>query len=447
MPPGEEASSLKEILLCLCLWMIFKESLQTSFAQDPAQRDEFLPDFDVEEYDGNGESQLDILVDPPSSNATELANPGNFEILPHSNRRWQVRPHFDLKTVYDDNIFIQRDNKKSDVSVSVAPGIALGYWDSNESFEEYLYREKRASFPRRNSGNFAFIDYTTTITEFVHHSAENSVGHDALFDARWEGEKLRIGTQFRYQVGAGTDVDIGGRVSRSVFLSLFHARYEGSEKWSIENNFSYVLSKPEGFVASSRWKNETQVDLLLAPKLRGGVGFSFGELEVGEEITETFGQLQGHIRYVPTEKLSLVVAGGVEFYRGRQGFPIFSAALRYLPSEDTSIEMGVSRQLENSAIEGGRDYSLTSINTRVQHRIPRGIDLTLEGGYRISDYTEPVSGRDREDRYFYLQPGIFWNIRREVTLAIIYVFRTNESTLRDLSFRNNQPQFHVSVGF
>ena len=67
--------------------------------------------------------------------------------------RRRIAPHLDFTTTYDDNIFIQRKNKVSDVIFTLAPGIAFGWWDDEARLANFLDRKKPESSIEHGRGD------------------------------------------------------------------------------------------------------------------------------------------------------------------------------------------------------------------------------------------------------------------------------------------------------
>ena len=397
-----------------------------------------------------GETSADSEMEhQPNFDAAELIAPLESSNGAQPASRWKASPHFDGKVTYDDNIFIQPRNKEADVLFTASPGIGAGFWDAEERFESYLMRDKRASHIERPAGNFLIADYTATLIGFVEHRAENSFDHDAVFEGHWSNEKVTLSAQFHFQTGSGPDIDVGGRVRRRLSTASAGVRYGLDEKVYFETTGTHTASEPEGLVSSVEWKSESWINYLATPLITLAAGATLGRLDIENASSETYEQALLRVTYSATEKVAFTANGGCEF-RQQAGesdevTPVFGAGVSYTPAEGTVITAEGSRTVEHSEIDAGENYTLTSFSGRVRRFLSRGIYLTLEGGYRIAEYTGHGFGARRKDDYYFVQPGILYNATRFCNLQMLYVHQENASSLSDFSFTDNQAQFQLSL--
>ena len=366
--------------------------------------------------------------------------------------RWKVAPHLDLKAAWDDNIFIQPRDEQADTILIASPGLAFGFWDSSERFESWLYRDKRASRDDRSSGNFAVFDYTLALVKFTDHDSEDSVDHDAAFDAQWTSSKLTLGARFRFKDGTNADVDIGGRVRRRVSTAVAEAKYEVSERVSVQTSVEFTRSEPEGFTNATEVRSESWFNYLLTPQISTGLGAAFGHVSVEDAPGDTYQQVLARAGYTATEKVSFRASGGVEFRQsdssgGDETTPVFEVRFAYEPTEKTKAYVEAYRRISNSALEAGRDYLTTGVSARVRHQLWPGVFLMCDGGYEEADYAETVRGANRRDQYFYVRPGVQWNFAPWGNAQLTYQHRENESTFDSNTFANNQVELQISLSF
>jgi len=155
--------------------------------------------------------------------------------------RWKVAPHFELKAMYDDNIFITPDRRVEDVIVVASPGLRVGYWDYEDEMERYLDRNRSASVLDRGAGNFLVLDYTAILLGFVKTSAQNTLDQDALFDWRWQISKLDLTARSHFVSTSLPDADVGGRVRRDMLTTEVTASYQWSERLKGEVTVANVI--------------------------------------------------------------------------------------------------------------------------------------------------------------------------------------------------------------
>ncbi|MDB6175430.1 MAG: hypothetical protein JWL59_4741 [Chthoniobacteraceae bacterium] len=443
---------MRWLIVGLCPWIVFRSIEQNVFAQEPVAEEPLLFDVDTAAEAGQMDAvQEDDPPDRSNLDAAEFIGPPIKSVSEGPSARWQVHPHFDTRITYDDNIFIQPNNKKPDVSFAISPGLTVGYFDSPETSDYHLSRSNRASRLNPPTGSFLSADYTLTLLEFVHHSSENSVDHEFLLDGQWSDSKWRFGIHYRFLSGAGVDIDIGGRVNRQVQTVAMDARYDLSDKLFLESNFTRISSDPKGFVSAKENRLTSTINYSLTPLFSVGLGGAVGNLKVEHSPSESVEQILLRTRYMATEKLVFDATGGMEFRHthdtNSRTTPVVDLGLSYIPFEGTEFTGNVFRRTENSALQGGNDYTLFGVNSRISHLLSRGIYLTLGAGYRQADYMDAPDGNSRSDKYIYIQPGILWNVNRWFNVQLLYMHGRNRSNDPQFEFSNNQVEIHASFIF
>src|SRR6266446_6106743 len=127
---------MRSAILFLLGWTIF---LRTNFAQEAPLPS---PGGTSDGIENLGESLL--LSEPLKSDETDLAASVDEPVSlvtgdnARSRSRWRIEPHVQVKRTYDDNIFILPKKPVGDYVVTFAPGLALGFWNSNEARERFL---------------------------------------------------------------------------------------------------------------------------------------------------------------------------------------------------------------------------------------------------------------------------------------------------------------------
>src|SRR5215210_5048663 len=142
---------------------------------------------------------------------------GQFSLL---GIRWTLGLKASVSAFYDDNIFIQPENKEEDFIFTLAPNVSLTAGD-------FRYKEN----------DYFSVDYTARGSLFVDHTSENSLEHDLGLELQLRWSKLVAGLRYRYQYMAGADVETGTRSNRQVSETAFTVKYEISDKTSVEADF------------------------------------------------------------------------------------------------------------------------------------------------------------------------------------------------------------------
>jgi hypothetical protein len=377
-----------------------------------------------------------------------------------SSRKWKVTPHVVLKTGFDDNIFISAQNRQSDFFGVLSPGIAFGLGEFRQHLKEFgSYAQQYEDHPREEAvffetRRFFFANYTASAIAFVDHSEENAVDHDVSLAGRWTFQKLSLGFRAGLQTLSNSDIDVGGRVKRTITDTEITARYEFSEKTSMEANFSRLGLNYEQALDSTEWKNQNWVNYRVFPKTQLGVGLAVGRLEVDEGAVQSFEQGLVRAHYLGTGKLSFDGELGVEFrqiedHGGNRTTPIFALGATYSPFVATELSLRGSRRTLASASKAGENYVLTGVEGRIRQRFFQRFYVSTATGYERSAY-ESVDGRgeaNRTDNVFFTRPSLEFDVTKWASMEVAYEFRENDSTNPGSGFTENLATIQISTHY
>jgi len=388
--------------------------------------------------------------------AREVAVPAGEPLLPVDagtpgrRGRWRVAPHLQIKGIYDDNIFIQPDNEVSDYIVTFAPGLGIGYWDSDEEREAYLDRLRWPSLVESSRGNFFVVDYTAILLGFAETSSQNAFDHDARFDARWEREKLTLGAGVRFESKSEANADIGGRVKRQTLSAEVTSAYQMSPKTALEVAFYAIQNDPEDFVRTTEWRGEMGLDYALTPMIRLGLGGAVGRVYSEGGSDAVFERIFARAAYSLSEKFEAVFRGGVEFrqsdgYSGDRTNPIFELSALWRPTANTTVALEGFRKVETSSFLPDQDFTRTGFGLAIRQTIRGGMHLSVEGGGYLADYTATEDDRARKDRVVYIRPGLFYSFAVWGSAGVSYEFRRDRSDRRSSSFENNLTSVEIAL--
>ena len=361
----------------------------------------------------------------------------------------RIAPHVDFKTTYDDNIFIQRKNKVSDVIFTLAPGIAFGWWDDEARLANFLDRKKPASSLEHGRGNFLAFDYTAIFLGFTDNSAENSFDQDAHADAQWQSGKLTLSGRLRFESNSEPNIEIGGRVRTRTLTAEATARYEVGGKITVEANVSVEKNEREDFVSAVVWQTEDYVEYKVRPGLRLGLGAAVGEAQVEAGPDQVFERILARGVVTLSEKLSVSGRAGVEFRQsdGRLGDrtdPVFNLSLEYEPWAETRLTIEGYRRVQVSALSPDELITQTGFILKGERTIRAGTILSVEGGFELAEYDSATA---RTDHFFFVRPSLVYNFATWGNVQLAYRFRSNDSTRGESGFTNNEVSVQVSLTY
>ena len=364
--------------------------------------------------------------------------------------RWRFAPHVDVTGTFDDNIFIQPEGVVADYILTLAPGAAFGFWDSEEERARYLARQHGASVIEKGTGSFLMVDYTAILLGFARTSSQNAFDQDARFAWQWKFEKLTVGGSIHAESKSETDADVGGRIHRKTLAAEVNASYQLMAKSVLEVSLFETYNDPEDFVRTVEWGGEAYLGYAATPRVKVGLGITAGQVDVEDGDDRTFERVIAGAVYSWSEKLEVSARGGVEFRQsdGVQGdlaTPIFEVRMAWMPASETRIGVEAFRRLETSSLRTDQDILLTGVAVTFQRELRSGFHLIVDGGYQVSDYTEGSNGDNRTDRYLSLRPGLLYNFAHWGNARVTYAFRRNDSDRGESSFDNNQITMQLSL--
>jgi hypothetical protein len=216
----------------------------------------------------------------------------------------------------------------------------------------------------------------------------------------------------------------------------------------LELGLRHANNRPEGFARTAEWRGDISLDYAVNPSARFGFGFSGGILQVDRGADQVFQRVLARAGYSVSEKLDLDFRGGVEFRQsdGRSGnrtSPVFDLRASWTPSAGTRVRVSAYRRV-GAAIEEPEEFIATSgVSLTFLRALHGSLYLSLEGGYEVADY----ASISREDKYFFVRPGLLYNFATWGTAGITYEHRRNDSSQSRSSYGNNQVSFEIGVKY
>lgn len=351
-------------------------------------------------------------------------------------KRFKITPHISVGLRYDSNIFVDDENSKGDLILTVAPGVSVRYGSSQSTLE-------------------LFADYTAGANFFSDETSLDGIDHFFRLGLTSRLNKLTVGFRVGVELVDGSDVEAGERVKRTNYYAGFTTEYQISEKTSVEFNGDYRLSDYNALLDSDETRAQIFLNYLLLPKVRVGVGGTLGFLDVDGSPGQTYEQALLRATYTISGRLTLNGNVGAEFrqFGGERDdlvTPVFGAGFAWTPFDGTMITVDGRRRIYGSASLGRQDYAATGGVVNLRQRFLSDFFFSLALGYEHASYFETVDGvnADREDNYFYIRPGLQWQIRDRWTMGIFYTYSENLSDGEGSnSFSRDQIGLQTSIAF
>jgi hypothetical protein len=351
---------------------------------------------------------------------------------------FDAHPSVGGSILYDDNIYIGSSSRKQGDFIWVfSPSLFLGLGDY-----------------RGGQGNLLTLRLQPSVIVFTDQSKNNSLDQDLEAFGQWRFTKLVLSLSQGYQVVSGGYVDVGNRITRTIYPTRLSARYEVSPKTSFEVHLQQTINDNEEFNAYDEWVNDNWLNYQLTGKITIGVGVSFGHREIQNSPNQNFERVQARANYQATGKTAFFVSAGGEMTQyqggGRDGpLAIFNLGVTYQPFNATSIALQAYRTDQNSIAFEGENYTTTGFSLTVRQRFFQKYFVTLSGGYENLDYRSVVSNGapDHTDNYFFIRPGVDWALTRKWSVGVFYQYREKDAELAGQSFKNNQTGLQTRYTF
>lgn len=374
---------------------------------------------------------------------------------PGANSRLQLVARLDSQFTYDDNIFIRRLNRQSDLIFSLSPTIALGLGDVRPEFKRVAQSAfdpalmEQVDAPR----NFLFARYTPRLTLFFDHDGEDALDHDAAAQGQWQHAYLTLGFQTRYQTLSDPDVDVGGRTRRSIFSQALTATYDYSDRTAFAFQLGGSIRHYPDNIDAEELVMDNAVNYRVGSRTTVGLGVTAGWLEVEDTGTQIYEQLTARARYQMTEKIDVGGSVGVEVreirrWRQSRVEPVFELTANYAPSDSTILTLSAARRLENSAGAADLDIISSAVEFNIRQRFAHHYYIGLIGSFLSNQYID-LTSRDfsRDDQVLSIQPYLKMDVTKSSAIELGYRYRHDSSTIDRFTFGQNQAFLHVDILF
>ena len=350
-------------------------------------------------------------------------------------KRWRLTPLFSAGVEYNDNIFLSNTDRVADVIFTISPGFIFELGDFREKKENYLSLLwiGQPVFYAENSSNNAFNQFVGLVFQY-------------RFTKLW----MIFRSDYSHVKGPNRDVNTITTTDR--FWSSLAFNYDYSDKTQLNLTFAQNISLTQDFENTSQYEVRTSVDHQVLPKTRLGVQGVAGVLASSDTPLQYHQQLRLQGSYVPTQKLSFLFSGGVQFLEFSDTVkidPVFSLGLFYQPFPGTSFSLSGFRNVVGSSSEAGQDYFATGFEVGVSQQFFQRVVTSVAFGYENDSYfgTTPETPTNREDNYVFVRPRITYAFVDWFSLSVFYEFRQTTSNQQSSSFYNNRAGLEVLTKF
>ena len=341
---------------------------------------------------------------------------------------FDLQPRATVGVNYDDNITLSATNRLSDVIWRITPGLSA-----------------TAENMAAGQGQSLTVDYEPSFVIFTHHEDEDSIDHLASLNAKWVMPKLTLELGQRFQQTSGAVVEVGQRVRQRYYDTNLMARYQVSDKTSVEVDPRLHISDLNGLIGTTEWGLDAFLNYQVTAKFTTGLGISGGYVDVENSSSQTYERALVRAIYALSGKLDLQGSAGVEWRQfgsdapDRTGF-VFGIGGAYRPSDKTILTLEAHRRDDVSSVLVDQDYTATGVTAGLRQRLMERLFVTADGTYENRNYRSTATGvvASRQDDFCSIRVGFGANLRRDTTVTIYYQYQENRSNAAPQRFSDNQ---------
>jgi len=339
--------------------------------------------------------------------------------------------------VYNDNIYIQKNHKTSDLIETLSPSLAIGAGD-------YLQKEE----------SWLTIDYSPSFILFTNHGGNDAIDQDGRLNFEWRPASWTFGLKQGYRQDSGPIVEAGGRVNRSVYDTDIYIKYDLSSKTTFELDADQSINDyDQPLFSYNVWTVAGWMDYWITPKVKLGVGATGGFLDVTQNPNQTYQQGLVRAEYDITENVAIQGSAGGESRefqngQGNRFNGVFSLGGTYQPWANTTLLFNAYRRDESSRVAVNQNYTVTGFSAGICQVIADKYTLSLLGGFDHSDYYVTAQGVNANSpyNYFFVRSGIDCQITSQFTMGLFYQYQQNQSSQAN-AFNNNLTGVNIAYHF
>ncbi len=285
------------------------------------------------------------------------------------------------------------------------------------------------------------LDYTPSLRFYSNQHFQDTTDHAVRLNGATTYEDWSLGLSQGYATSSQPLYETGAPTEYESYSTTANAAYQINTKTSLElglsQSFQFVgQNQPGQALTDSRvWSTMDWLNYQFWPRFGAGVGASFGYINMGFGPDMTFEQAQGRINWQATDKVSLMLSGGLDDRQFLNSTtpallnPIFMASALYKPFESTTLSLNAGRMVSPSLLQGLVAES-TTVSGGINQRFFRKLNLSLTTGYTVVSYELSFAGSNlsREDDLTFANVRLSAPFRKRGTVAIFYQASENSST-------------------
>ena len=357
--------------------------------------------------------------------------------------RWQnltLHPHVDYQFLYGTGIPLAPGHQENTLIQIFSPGTLL------------------------NLGSHWTLDYTPALSFYSNQKFRNTVSHSVQLGwGTTYGNWFLKATQ-SYNASSDPLSETAIQTDQETYSTALNATYNFNDKISLDlelkQDFNQVgnggSSTNYAPIAgdSRRWSTMEWVNYQFEPRLSVGLGAGVGTAQQDNSPDTLSERCQGRIQWRATDKLSLLVGGGLQDQQYMSGgasdwvTPVLDATLQYLPWQQTRLSLNANRSANQTYFQN-QTSERTQIMGSLNQRLLGKLYLDLSGGYNRDHYvsmvSQPIAGRD--DDYYSFNARLTCPWLKRGTVSIFYQYTDNASSQSGFTYESSQVGVQIGYRF
>lgn len=357
----------------------------------------------------------------------------------------KLRFNFAASEIYDNNIFLTKDNTQYDLITVLAPG-AVAYYGNSKS----LY----------------YITYKADVLVHTVHTNQTRVNQDIegrieLF--RNSPIKLTAMDIFQPTTDPATSEtnDFIKRVYNDFKTIL---KYNMSDKSTWEIAYDQVLQN----YVSSDYKKYSYLQQIVSPtvywhitpksSVTGEYNIGMTRYYEGTDDDSVYHQARAGITGQLTSRSRIFLKAGYQYRiykaaarKNTQG-AVVECGYNYKLSEKTSLEIILGDNINESVYESVGYYKSLNAYASLRHSLTNSMRLNISGVYIRNDYPSDTMGTNgevkrRNDNLYGADARLEYQFRYWCSMFLGYEFRIRNSNMRDFEYENTRISCGTKVDF